>query len=76
LATGVEMVGVIKTRFPADFDLGTGIKSKFNSESGRQVREFSYQTQIVFGSKGSNLTFKTVVNGMVISSADIVFDQS
>jgi hypothetical protein len=76
LATGVEMVGVIKTRIPANFDLGTGVKSKFNSKSGKQVHELSYQTQVVFGSKGSNLTFKTVINGMVISTADIVFDQS
>jgi len=67
---------VIKTRFPANFDFGTEIKSKFNSKLGRQVHEFSYQTQVVFGTKGSNLTFKTVVNGRVISTADIVFDQS
>jgi hypothetical protein len=76
LATGVEMVGVIKTRIPANFDLGTVVKSKFNSKLGKQVHQFSYQTQVVFGSKGSNLMFKTVVNGKVISTADIVFDQN
>lgn len=70
------MVGVIKTRLPADFDFGAGIYSSFNSRLGKHVHQFSYQTQVVFGSKGSNLTFKTVVNGTVISTADIVFDQS
>jgi hypothetical protein len=75
LATGVEKVGVIKTRIPANFNWGTEVRSKFNSK-GRQVHEFSYERQVVFGSKGSNLTFKTVVNGVVISTADIVFDQS
>jgi len=67
---------VIKTRFPANFNFGPGVESKFNERLGRQVYQFSYQTQVVFGSKGSNLTFKTVVNGTVISTADIVFDQS
>jgi hypothetical protein len=76
LTTGVEKVGVIKTRFPASYDFGTGIKSKVNPVSGKQIHEFSFETQVVFGSKGSNLTFKTVVNGNVVSTADIVFDQS
>ena len=76
MATGVEKVGVIKTRFPANFDFGAAIKSKVNPISGKKIQKFSYETQVVFGSKGNNLTFKTVVNGKVVSTADIVFDQS
>ncbi len=75
MATGVELVGVIKTKFPANFDFGTAVRSKFNSRLGKQVYEFSFETQVVFGSKGNNLTFKTVVDGKVVSTADIVFDQ-
>lgn len=67
---------MIKTKFPADFDLGTSLKSKFDSKNGRRIYRLSYKTHVVFGSKGSNLTFKTIVNGKVVSTADIVFDQS
>lgn len=67
---------MIKTRFPANFDFGAAIISKVNPISGEQVQRFSFETQVVFGSKGNNLTFKTVVNGNVVSTADIVFDQS
>jgi hypothetical protein len=76
LVTGVEKVGVIVTRFPASFDFGIAIKSTTNPISGERIHQFSYETQVVFGSKGSNLTFKTVVNGKVVSTADILFDQS
>ncbi len=76
MATGVEKVGVIKTRFPANFHFGAAITTEVNPISGKQVRQFLYETQVVFGSKGNNLTFKTVVNGNVVSTADIVFDQS
>ena len=75
MATGVEKVGVIKSRFPANFDFGSGTKTEFNLKLGRLVHEFSYEVQVVFGSKGSNLTFKNVVGGRVISTADIEFDQ-
>jgi hypothetical protein len=76
LVIGVEKVGVIKTRFPANFDFGTGTISTVNPISGKQIHQFSYETQVTFGSKGSNLTFKTVVNGNVVSTADIVFEQN
>jgi len=75
--TAVEEVGMIKTRFPADFDYGPGAESRFNPRlgtRGRYVHRFSYETQVVFGSKGSNLIFKNVINGKVISMADIVFE--
>jgi hypothetical protein len=75
LAIGVERVGVIKSRFPADFDYGAGTKTKFNSRLDRLVHEFSYEIQVVFGSKGSNLTFNNIVAGRVVSTADIEFDQ-
>ncbi|TVY15153.1 hypothetical protein LARI1_G006422 [Lachnellula arida] len=74
--TRIEIVGVIKTRLPANFDFGARLYSEFNSRLGRHVPQFSYQTQVVFGSKGSNLTFKTIVNDIVVSTAEIVFDQS
>lgn len=72
----VEKVGVIKTRFPADFDFGSGTKSKLDPVSGKTTHQFLFETQVIFGNKGSNLTFKTLVNGKVVSTADIVFDQS
>jgi len=75
LSIGVDKVGTIKTTFPANFDYGPKKESKYNSTLGKDIHEFSYEIQVVFGSKGSNLTFKTVVDGNVVSTADIEFNQ-
>jgi hypothetical protein len=61
---------------PANFDFGTRINSEFNSKLNKQVDQLSYKIQVVFGSKGSNLTYKTIVNDTVVSTTDIMFDQS
>ncbi|CZR67409.1 related to hsp70 protein [Phialocephala subalpina] len=70
----VDKVGVIKSTFGANFDYGPEIRCKSNSE-GKLVHQFSYEIQVVFGDKGSNLTFKVIVGGRVVSTADIEFDQ-
>lgn len=67
---------MIKTRLPANFDYGSKIKSRYNPRLGIQVHEFTYKTQVIFGSIGSNLTFKTLINGTVVSTVEIVFDQN
>jgi hypothetical protein len=75
LSIGVDVVGIIKTTFPANFDYGPGKKSKYSSKYGKYIHKFSFEIQVVFGGKGSNLTFKTVVDGNVVSTADIEFNQ-
>ncbi|TVY34708.1 Chaperone protein DnaK [Lachnellula subtilissima] len=72
---GVDKVGIIKTTFPANFDYGPEKESKYNPKLGKFIHKFSFEIQVVFGSKGSNLTFKTVVDGNVVSTADIEFNQ-
>ena len=73
--TGVDEVGVIKSTFGANFDYGPRTQCKFNSKGGRILHYFSFEIQVVFGGKGSNLTFKNIVDGNVVSTADIEFDQ-
>jgi hypothetical protein len=71
----VEQVGTIKGRLPANFDYGPHATTVFNPSLGRDVHEFSFAIEVVFGGRGSNLTFKNLVGGKVISTADIEFDQ-
>ncbi|CAG8949948.1 hypothetical protein HYFRA_00004279 [Hymenoscyphus fraxineus] len=75
-STRVENVGIIRTRLPAEFDFGNAVQSRTKWPTGEVVHQITCQIQIVFGGIGSNLTFRTVVNGMVVSTADIVFDHS
>ncbi|KAH8587066.1 Hsp70 family protein-like protein [Bisporella sp. PMI_857] len=70
-----DKVGVIKSIFPPSFDYGTQTESRFNTKLGKLVHEFRHEIQVVFGGKGSNLTFKNIVAGKVVSAADIQFDQ-
>ena len=72
--TGVNRVGVISASLPPDFDFGRHSFSRYNSVSGRVVHIFAYQLRVIFRSRGSNLRFDIVVNGSVISTAVIDFD--
>ncbi|PMD34535.1 Hsp70 family protein-like protein [Hyaloscypha variabilis F] len=71
----VEQVGTIKGRLPANFDYGHHATTVFNTKLGRDVHEFSVEIEVVFGGRGNNLTFKNLVGGKVISTADIEFDK-
>ena len=70
---GVEVVGNIVATLPGHFDFGTASKQSFNSRLKRTTHQFSYQVQVVFGNKGNNLNFRTVVNGEVKAMATIEF---
>lgn len=72
---GIDKVGVIKSTFGADFYYGPGTRSGYNSRTGEFVSKFCYDIQVVFGDKGSNLTFRNIVNGNVTSTAVIKFDE-
>ena len=51
------------------------MRSAFNAEAGKLLHRFSFVIEVVFGDKGNNLTFKNIVDGNVVSTADIEFDQ-
>jgi len=72
--TGVNRVGLINASLPSYFDFGRNSFSRYNSVSGRVVHKFTCQIHAIFGSRGSNLRFDIVVNGSVISTAVIDFD--
>lgn len=66
---------MITSTFEAGFDYGDTTQTRYNPISKETVYQFSYEVQVEFGAKGNNLTFKTVVGGKVVSTADISFDQ-
>ena len=66
---------MIKVTFAAGFDYGLATKSQRNNALGKTVHQMSYEIQVVFGDKGNNLTFKAVMNGKVVSTADIEFNR-
>lgn len=67
---------MIKSVFPAHFDFGEASESGVNPETGTLVNRFYCETQVVFGGKGSNLMFRDLVNGNVVSKAVIEFEAS
>ncbi|KAG4415113.1 hypothetical protein IFR04_011750 [Cadophora malorum] len=69
----VEEVGKIVSTFPKDFDFGLSAKSVYSTKSKKMIHQFEADTQVRFGDKGSNLTFKDLFNGEVKSSATIEF---
>ncbi|TVY82086.1 Heat shock 70 kDa protein 12A [Lachnellula suecica] len=74
----VDKVGAVKSEFPANFDYGSEVRSKYNPKEGRIIHRFSCTTQVVFGGKGSNLTFNNILDdkdGKITSTAVIKFDQ-
>jgi hypothetical protein len=75
LSIGVDKVGTIKTTFPANFDYGPKTYCGYNSKLGKVIHNFTFEIKVIFGSKGSNLIFETVVDGNVVSTADIEFNQ-
>ncbi|TAQ85429.1 hypothetical protein B7494_g6250 [Chlorociboria aeruginascens] len=72
----VEKVGSIVSTFPANYDFGKGSESSFNTRLGKKVYQFSFQLQVIFGSKGENLTYRTLVNGNVSSTSVIEFPRN
>jgi hypothetical protein len=49
--------------------------SRYNTVRKEMNHKFSFEIQVVFGDKGNNLTFKNIVNGNVVSTANIEFDK-
>lgn len=66
-------MGNVISSFPMDFDFGPSAKSVYNTKLKKMVHQFEAEIQVRFGDKGSNLTFKDLVNGEVKSSASIEF---
>ncbi|KAH9223806.1 Hsp70 family protein-like protein [Leptodontidium sp. 2 PMI_412] len=69
----VEEVGIVTSRFPKNFDFGPSAQSVYNTKLKKMIHQFKAEIQVRFGDKGSNLTFKDLVNGEVKSSASIEF---
>lgn len=72
----VELVGKIVTKFPADFDYGSSLKSRYNAARGKTFHQFLFDLQVVFGNVGDNLSFQTLVNGKVQGKAEMDFGHS
>ncbi|KAH8808655.1 Hsp70 family protein-like protein [Xylogone sp. PMI_703] len=71
----VDQNGVIISKFDANFNYGTAAKSRYNPKRGKTIHLCDFNIEVVFGDKGNNLRFKFIVNGNVISTADIEFNQ-
>ena len=69
------MIGSIISKFEANFKYGSNVRSGTNPKTGKFVHKFTCQIQVVFGDKGNNLMFKNLVDGNVVSTAEIEFDQ-
>jgi hypothetical protein len=68
-------VGTIISTIDKDYDLTEFTESRWNPALGRIIYRFPLTVQVIFGNKGSNLTFRTLVKGQVMSTATIRYDK-
>jgi hypothetical protein len=71
---GVEHVGDVEAIFSCDYKFGEGTKKRYNANLGRSVHRLSIENEVVFGNKGDNLTFRSLIDGKEVSNSVIRFD--
>ncbi|ESZ94268.1 hypothetical protein SBOR_5336 [Sclerotinia borealis F-4128] len=71
----VEEINKILSVFPSDFNFGIDCDSRYNPRLHKTVHQFHFQVQVIFGDRGSNLQFRTVVGGRVMSGTTIEFPE-
>ncbi|KAJ8069444.1 hypothetical protein OCU04_003098 [Sclerotinia nivalis] len=70
---GVKKVGEITYDFPSDFNFDIHSDSRFNPRLKKEVHQFHFQVQVIFGDRGANLQFKMAVGGRLITDTKIDF---
>ncbi|KAF7946500.1 hypothetical protein EAE96_009497 [Botrytis aclada] len=71
----VELVGTIEVTLDENIDLSQYTKRKYNHRLKSWVHQLSYQHQIIFGTKGENLTFRCLVGEKEIGKSVMKFDR-
>ncbi|ESZ92367.1 hypothetical protein SBOR_7251 [Sclerotinia borealis F-4128] len=70
----VELVGTTELTLGRNFDFGKYAKKKYNAKLNRWVHRLESEEQIIFGSTGDNLTFRSLIGGKEIGNLVMKFD--
>ncbi|PQE02915.1 Hsp70 family protein [Rutstroemia sp. NJR-2017a BVV2] len=71
---GVEHVGDIEAILSRDYQFGRDTQERYNAKLKRSVHQLSIEHKVVFGNKGDNLTFRSLIDSKEVSNSVIRFD--
>lgn len=69
----LDLIGNITVIVPPTHNFGPALHWTYVASLNKRVCSVDLEIQVIFGNKGDNLTFKSLVNGKAIGSARIEF---